>query len=96
MLSDDSVIPIVADPSQTPSSGSNGVLVQPVNAVTQSITFTAPGRDGVENHEFSVAGVSFEKVSVPELDPSSATGSLAFLGSFLLVAAGRRRKRERK
>ena len=93
-LSDGTVIPVTAAWNQT--SNTNGELVVAVNAVTQSITFSAPGRVDGEEHEFSVAGVSFEKVSVPELDPSSATGGLAFLGSFLLVATGRRRKRERK
>jgi len=95
-LSDGTVIPITADPSQTSSPSTNGELTVAVNAVTRSITFSAPGRVDGENHEFSVAGVSFEKVAVPELDPSSATGGLAFLTSFLLVATGRRRKRGRK
>ena len=93
-LSDGTVVEVEAAANQTP--GTNGELTVAVNAVTQSITFSAPGRVDGENNEFSVAGVSFEKVSVPELDPSSATGGLAFLGSFLLVATGRRRRRARK
>jgi hypothetical protein len=93
---DNGSIDIEADPNEILGSGSNGELTLAVAEATTSITLKAPGWHDGKNEEYSIAGLSFSTTAVPELDPSAAGGGLAFLASFLLVATGRRRRREAK
>jgi hypothetical protein len=73
--------------------GTNGELHLSPDVWASAITFSAPGIVGSQNHEYSVAGLSYttRSGSVPELDPSAAAGALVLLlGSVLLLTERRR------
>lgn len=96
-LSDGTVVPVAAA-----TSGGNGSLTLAVDAWTSSILFEAPGYAGDKNwwgtsqqdHEFSVAGISFDTIStsVPELSGNGAFAAIGLLAAGLFIGTSRRRK----
>lgn len=85
----------LADASQVPNT-TNGVKTVAVNGYANSITFSAPGKlwNGfqLQNHEFSVAGITASAGQVPELDPTPASSAIALLISAGFALHGRRRR----
>lgn len=95
-LNGGSAVKFMADASQVPTT-TNGVKTVAVNNYANSITFTAPGKlwSGfqLQNHEFSVAGITIGSgSSVPELDPGPASSAMALLIAAGFALHGRRRR----
>jgi MYXO-CTERM domain-containing protein len=95
-LNGGSAVKFMADASQIPGT-TNGVKTVGVNGYANNITFTAPGLlwNGfqLQNHEFSVAGITIGSgSSVPELDPGPASSAMALLIAAGFALHGRRRR----
>lgn len=86
----------------------NGTGTVYVGASTSTLILTAPGKiveqyyqyvwgrpklkESHQDHEFSLAGLSFQVVSVPELSAGGAAPALLLLSGMGLVLGGRRRR----
>jgi hypothetical protein len=75
-----------ADPGQVLGS-TNGVKLLALDQVVSSIRFGAPGLFQGQNHEFSVARLTYASTAVPE----PASGLLAGIGGLIIGWAVRRR-----
>lgn len=82
----------------------NGTGTLSVGASTSTLVLTAPGKivknygwgpwkkQSHQDHEYSLAGLSFHVVSVPELSVGGAAPALLLLGAMGLVLGGGRRR----
>ena len=70
------------------------VLSELGDVLTSSVVFTAPGQVGTQDHEYAVAGITFDTVarSVPELDARGSLAALGLLLGGLFMVASRRRR----
>ena len=70
-----SLVQFLADTSQVPGS-TNGVLTLAVSSEpADNVTFTAPGKQGSQGHEFSVAGMDIVTSTYPLTVTTTGTGS---------------------
>lgn len=72
----------------------NGTGVVVVGQSASTLVLTSPGltKMGKQDHEFSLAGISFTVTAVPELSAQGAAASLVLLGGIALIVGGRRRR----
>lgn len=87
-LDNGSTTKFLADATQV--TGTNGEKTLDLNQYVKSITFSAPGKLFLQNHEFSIGGITIG-ARVPELDPGPAGSALALLIAGGLALYGRRR-----